>query len=193
MNKNRKLKIANNITKIIANILIISGVCMLLFIYLPFIRLLIPSTPIEVKPSSEFTVMIPSINARSKIVENVNPWEKSVYQKALQKGVAHARGTSFPGEAGTIFLFAHSSDVPWRITRTNTPFMKLPLIKNGDEIFLSKDGTLYRYKVIDKQTISPYDVSFLENTAQDRLILQTCTPPGTDWKRLLVFAELQKN
>lgn len=180
-------------TKLIANLLIIFGIGLLLFIYIPFLKLLIPSAPIQIKSSLEFTIMIPSINAESKIIESVDPWDKDLYQKALEKGVAHAKNTSLPGENGTIFLFAHSSDVPWRITRTNTPFMKLPLLKVGDTIYLSREDKTYEYQIVEKKTVSPYDVSFLEDTQSNRLILQTCTPPGTDWKRLLVFAELKEN
>src|SRR3989344_3894071 len=191
MSKN--LKRQNKITKIISNILIFSGLTLLLFIYAPFIKLILPSQKVEAAPTKKFTITIPSINAQARVVEQVDPWNKQDYQKALEKGVAHAKGTFLPGQKGTIFLFAHSSDLPWRITRTNTPFIKLPLIKNGDSIFLSLNGALFEYKVVEKKTVNPYDVSFLNDLSKSQVILQTCTPPGTALKRLLVFAEEVKN
>jgi len=173
---------------LISYTLMIIGLGILIFIYAPYIKLILPSEKILIKSTKEFTITIPAINAQSLVIENVDPWNKKNYQGALQKGVAQAKGTSFPGGNGTIFLFAHSSDAPWRITRTNTPFIKLPLLENGDSIFLSREDKLYEYIVTDKKTVNPYDTSFLTDLTKKILILQTCTPPGTDWKRLLIFA-----
>lgn len=144
----------------------------------------------QVKPISEaFNIRIPSIKVNLPVIENVNPWEKGEYLAALQRGVAHARGTSTPVGEGSMYLFAHSSDVPWRMTRYNTAFFRLGRVKLGDEIVITYAGKDYRYRVNDKKIVWPGEVEYLTRQDKNQLILQTCTPIGTALQRLLVFAE----
>lgn len=95
--------------------------------------------------------------------------------------------------SGTIYLFAHSSELPWRMTRQNTAFFKLDQLKSGDVIKLIKDGVEYIYFVKEKKTVWPNEVKYLKDLKKDQLILQTCTPIGTSLQRLLVFATLKTN
>jgi len=41
----------------------------------------------------------------------------------LQKGIAHAQGSVFPGMQGNIYLFAHSTDNWWNVGRYNAVFL----------------------------------------------------------------------
>lgn len=138
--------------------------------------------------SSEFMVHIPRLAIRSRVIENVNAWNKADYQSALQEGVAHASGSAMPNQNGSMFLFAHSSDVPWRMTRTNTAFFRLPQIKIGEKILVDYQGERYIYKVSDIKEVWPHEVEAVTQAQGDQLILQTCTPVGTALKRFLVFA-----
>lgn len=149
---------------------------------------LFPYTP-PVKIETGYSLEIPSIEAASPIIENVDPWNKDEYLDKLQLGVAHAEGTSLPGDGGTTYLFAHSSDVPWRLTRYNTAFFKLNNLQEGDEIIINKNGEQLKYSVTNKIVIRPTEVQYLTEDQGNVLILQTCTPIGTDWNRLLVFAK----
>lgn len=172
----------------IGNALMALSFFMLVVIYLPvFNAYFFPKNPL-IPPGAPF-ITIQKINAIAPIFFDVNPWDDKEYKEVLQKGIAHAKGTAKPGEKGTIYLFAHSSDLPWRITRYNTIFLKLNSLKNGDGITISGSGTEYRYKVTDKKIVSPKDIQYLANSPTNQLILQTCWPIGTDWNRLLVFAE----
>lgn len=163
----------------------------LLFIYYPLIKefLFPPHFNASQKAKIEFSIEIPSINVFSPIIANVDPFNPNEYLEKLKNGVAQAKGTSLPGQKGTIYLFAHSSDVPWRITRYNTAFFKLPFVKKGDRIIIRKDRKEYDYKVFDEKTVWPSEVSYLKKPQGDILILQTCTPVGTSLQRLLVFAK----
>ena len=107
----------------------------------------------------------------------------------MREGVAHAKGTSLPGEEDTVFLFAHSSDAPWNLTRYNTAFFLLGRLKLGDEVVIYRDNEKVDYRVTETRIVSPTQASFLEDLSVDQLILQTCWPVGTDYKRLLIFAE----
>ncbi len=137
----------------------------------------------------DFAISIPKIHAYAPIIKNVDPLNQKIYNEALKKGVAHAKNTSFPGEKGTIYLFAHSSGSPWELTRFNTIFLRLGELKKGDEVFIDYEGKLYTFTITDRKEIWPTETKYLENTKKDQLIIQTCTPIGTSLKRLLVFAK----
>jgi len=136
-----------------------------------------------------FSVVIPAIGANSRIIKNVDPGNETEYLTALQKGVAHAAGTAFPGEGGHIFLFAHSTDYIWNVGTYNAVFYLLYKVKLSDEIDIFYKGQRYVYQVIDKKIVDPSQVEYLtRKTNKEFLTLQTCWPPGTALKRLLVFA-----
>lgn len=161
---------------------------MLSFIYLPFLNLYLNPPKIKVEVGDGFYLTIPKISAQAEVFAQVDPFNQPEYREVLKKGIAHAKGTKLPGEGGTVFLFAHSSDSPFNITRYNTIFLRLGELESGDEVIINKDKKKYIYKVVEKKEIMPWDVSYLKDTKKDQLILQTCTPIGTAFKRLLVFA-----
>ena len=163
------------------------GAGFLAFIYFPYFLLYI-TPPQQTIPHTDFSINIPKIHAMSPIIKNVDPWNEKEYLEALQKGVAQARGTVLPGQTGTIYLFAHSSDVPWHITRYNIAFFRLGELRIGDAIFIQYQKKQYEYKVVRMQTVSPNNISVLVSQNKNQLILQTCTPIGTSFLRLLVFA-----
>lgn len=140
--------------------------------------------------SAEFSIAIPKIGANARVLTNVDPSNEKEYLSALQKGVAHAKGSAFPGLKGNIYLFAHSADNFWNVGRYNAVFYLLKELENGDDITVFFNGTRYDYDVSDKQVVDASDISHItSNIGQgEKLILQTCWPPGTAWKRLLVFA-----
>jgi len=113
---------------------------------------------------------------------------------ALKKGIAHALGTGLPGVKSdinrTIYLFAHSTSAPSLVAQYNAQFYLLNKMEIGDEINLTFWAKNYKYRVTEIKITDPSDVSFLTpQTDKELLVLATCTPPGTTWKRLLVIAE----
>jgi len=181
------------VEKYIANLgklIIATSVAFLIFIYYPIISIYLFPTPIQNNLSNQsWYITIPKIYAQAPIIPNVNAWDKTSYDKALEGGVAAASGFSLPGQGGTIFLFAHSSQDPWKITRLNTAFLRLNELNLGDQISITNQGKEYRYKVVDKKEVWPNEVKYLQTNSGEQLILQTCTPIGTSLKRLLVFAK----
>src|SRR3989344_2013013 len=75
-------------------------------------------TPID----SVFSILIPKIGANARVFPNIDPSNPDIFLPVLQKGVAHAAGTVFPGQAGNIYLFAHSADNFWDVGRNNAVF-----------------------------------------------------------------------
>ncbi len=144
-------------------------------------------TPID----TNFGIVIEKINANAKVVANVDPSSEREYYQALTLGVAHAKGTSLPGEKGNIYLFSHSTDAPWNIVRFNAIFYLLREVETGDRVIIFYQGKRFDYLVFDKVIARPNDVSFLTNRYDGEVLtLQTCDPPGTLFNRLIVRAKL---
>lgn len=141
----------------------------------------------------QFSIVIPKIGASSQVTPNVDPANQDEFLPVLQRGVAHAKGTVFPGMKGNIYLFAHSADNFWDVGRYNAAFYLLKDLSAGDEVVLFFEGKRFNYKISQLGIVDPDQVYFLtqsqEKNAKQKLILQTCWPPGTTWKRLIVFAD----
>lgn len=186
----KNMKQRKPISYFVGNGLMLLGAGLLLFIYYPILQVyLFPKEVGSNANSARSLIEIPKLHIAAPIIENVDPFNEKVYQEELTRGIAHAKGTSLPGKNGSIFLFAHSSDVPWRLSRYNTIFFRLGELNKRDEIIIKKDGKEYKYKVYDKKTVWPSEVKYLTDSKEDQLILQTCTPPGTAFQRLLIFAK----
>ena len=150
----------------------------------PTEQILIPIDPV-------FNILIPKIGANAKVFPNVDPSNPDVFLPVLQHGVAHAQGTFFPGQAGNIYLFAHSTDNFWEIGRYNAIFYLLKDLKEGDDIVVFYQNVRHNYRVTKLGIFNPSEVSFITRaeSGREQLILQTCWPPGTTWQRLMIFAE----
>lgn len=176
----------------IGNSLILLSLCGFIFLFYPLLSAYFLPRTIPSPQSRSFALWIPKIHASAQIIPNVDPWSEASYRPVLKKGVALAKGFSLPGQPGTVYLFAHSSGPPWEQTRNNTVFLRLPELEKGDEIVIWRDYKEYTYKVQSKVEVSPTEVDKVTRLKGDHLVLQTCTPIGTDWKRLLVFATEKK-
>ena len=136
-----------------------------------------------------FSIIIPKIDAKANILANVDTANEDEYSKALMKGVAHAKGTYFPGQGKPIFLFAHSTNSSFNIARYNAVFYLLSKLEEGDIVVIFFADKKYVYKVTNSVVTDPFDTSWLYDTKpNETLYLMTCTPPGTTWNRLLVLA-----
>lgn len=144
-------------------------------------------TPID----TNFGIVIEKINANARVVANVDPSDEKDYTQALAKGVAHAKGTTFPGQKGNIYLFSHSVDAPWNIVRYNAIFYLLSKLETGDRVIMFYQGKRYDYIVFDKAIVNPDDTHYLTDSYEESILtLQTCDPPGTLLNRLIVRAKL---
>ncbi|HEY5601447.1 MAG TPA: sortase [Patescibacteria group bacterium] len=139
--------------------------------------------------STEFAIVVEKIGANSVVVPNVDASDPAIYNQALKKGVAQAAGSAMPGQNGISFLFAHSTLNPWDVPRYNAVFYLLRTLEIGDRVIIYYQGRRFNYAVYDKQIVGANDVGFLRKQYNESvLVLQTCDPPGTTWKRLLIFA-----
>ncbi len=147
------------------------------------LEVLVPKDP-------EFSIIIPKLGANENVVADVNTAHEDEYLAALKTGVAHAEGSKKPGENGHVYLFAHSTNTFSNVSRYNAIFYLLYKLEEGDEINVYYKGVRHKYKVIGKKIVDPSEVEYLtKKTDKEFLTLQTCWPPGTIAKRLIVFAQ----
>lgn len=142
------------------------------------------------RATQEFALSIPKIGANSSIVPDVDPFDINTYQDALKRGIAHAKNSGKPGDGRRIFLFAHSTNSPLNYSEYNAVFYQLRLLSEGEKIFINYNGDSHIYIVKQKEVVSATDTHWLtEAGSGEQLVLQTCDPPGTSLRRLLVIAE----
>ncbi|MCX7881529.1 MAG: sortase [Patescibacteria group bacterium] len=150
----------------------------------------------EIKPvDQEFGIVIPKIQANAKVIANVDPFNEKIYQQALTKGVAHAKGTALPDVIGNTFIFSHSSVDWYTANRYNSVFYLLNKLEKDDEIYLYYQKQKYHYQVTEKKIVDASEMSYLkgDDNRVKTLTLMTCWPPGTNLKRLIVIARLINN
>lgn len=143
---------------------------------------------------NDFYVVIPKILAYSPIELDVDPYDKANYLKILQDDtVAMSSSSNMPGKGvgNMTFLFAHSTEQNVTDMRNNAVFYLLGEMKEGDPIFIRNGDDVYTYIVYKQMVVGAKEVEYLDYKEDDKevLILQTCWPLGTNWKRLLVFAQ----
>lgn len=135
----------------------------------------------------DYGITIPTLFLDEPVVFNVDPNDKPAYTAALKKGIAHASGTGFPDSPGVGYYFAHSSSPEFR-TQFNAVFYLLGKLQSGDDIYIWHEQKRYHYVVTEIKETDPNDVSFLNQPyPEETIVLQTCWPPGTTQRRLLVF------
>lgn len=143
-----------------------------------------PLDPGEVIPSDS-QIAIPKIGVTAPIIYPTTIDEKEL-QSYLPQGVVHYYGTANPGEVGNSFITGHSSNYWWIKGNYNYVFLNLDKLTVGDQAKIYRNGKKYIYAVTGTSVVDPTDTSVLAATDTPTLTLMTCTPPGTNWKRLIV-------
>ncbi|MFI0482565.1 class E sortase [Actinomadura sp. 9N215] len=116
---------------------------------------------------------------------------EGVGEPVLRRGVGHYPGTARPGQEGNTVLLGHR-------TTWLRPFNQLDRMRRGDRIVLRVGRTSYVYRVRSKHVIKPRDRDVLEPVPFDwrsapdgeYVTLITCTPKGSDRRRLVVVGKL---
>ena len=139
---------------------------------------------------NEMELIIPKIAVRTQVLANVDPNREAEYDSILSNKAAHAIGSSLPGEKGLIYLFGHSTNSIFNKDFFNPVFYSVKNLEAGDQIALLYNGKVYVYKVSEKMVVNADDFTAVKaGQDEEKLVLQTCWPPGTSWKRLLIIAK----
>lgn len=160
----------------------------------------IPNLDMSISPPDE-RIIIPRINKNVPIVKTSDQnlikrdWsalEKEI-QGALRDGVVHYPGTAEPGANGNVVITGHSSYFAWDPGRFKDVFALLHQVVIGDKIMVFHNQKLYVYEVYDIKVVTPDKVDVLTQGKENKLTLITCTPVGTNLKRLVVIAKPVNN
>jgi len=202
-NSNFKIKSSSNLIIFIGLVFLIVGLLIFFLTFYPVVKEEVRYQIVtkkdftqkkQLKPVDEnFGIVIPKIAANAKVIANVDPFAEKEYQKALTKGVAHAKGTQLPDQAGNTFIFAHSS-VDWYIAnRYNSVFYLLNKLEKNDDVFIFYQKQKYHFQVVEKKVVEASEINYLKGDNQNKILtLMTCWPPGTNLKRLILLAKLVK-
>lgn len=137
----------------------------------------------------DFNLTIPKIQLNAPVLTNIDPYNEKEYLKSLELGLAHAKGTGLPGQGETIYIFGHSSRFIWDNNPYGAVFYLLGKLNKADKIIITYNGKPFLYQVSEKKIMEGNDFSLLNVGVKERLVLQTCWPPASNWKRLVVIAE----
>jgi len=119
---------------------------------------------------------IAKINLDAVIVEGTS-------RKSLKLGPGHMEDSAVPGSSGNSVIVAHR----------DTFFRHLDELREGDGIYLHRQGEVYRFEVTGRRVVEPADLSALRQSPSAQLTLITCYPThyiGPAPKRLVVVARL---
>lgn len=139
------------------------------------------------------TLVIDSLGIKAPIVFDVPPDNKQIYKK-LEDGVVHYSSTSKPGEAGVALILGHSSAYPWYKGRYGSVFALLSKLKPGDRFYVQyEDGRTFIYEMKQAIVFNPFSsdarLAKLEQEPNPSLVLVSCYPVGTNYRRIAVQAE----
>lgn len=112
-------------------------------------------------------------------------------QKGLREGVVVHPISRAPGSYGNFFITGHSSYYAWDQGRFKDVFALLHEVAEGDIVEVYWEGKKYTYKLSLKEVVLPTDTEVLNQPNDKSIItLMTCTPVGTNKKRLILKGEL---
>jgi len=139
------------------------------------------------------SLVIKSIGVEAPVVigQSIN---KKLLEKDLNRGVVYYPGSVLPGENGQMVILGHSAPPNWPHIKYDYIFSNIENLNPGDQIILNFNNTQYIYAVTDKKIIQQgqdfiNDEAILSNNI---LTLISCWPPGKNYQRITVTAQLQK-
>lgn len=146
-----------------------------------------PSYKVETKnKKGAYLLSIPKLHVKNAIV--------STADQDLNTHLVHFNPTNMPPAAGNAVIFGHST-LPQLFDASNykTIFSYLYKLTPGDDIFITINGAMFTYKIVNAVVVEPEDTSILiQSYDASYITLVTCTPPGTVWKRLALKAKLEE-
>ena len=138
------------------------------------------------------TLEIPKISISVPIVFATST-DKTSLAKDLDLGTVYYPGSVYPGETGQIIILGHSAPPGWPTIKHDWVFTDLDKLAPGDSIMIDLNNKQYTYTVKQKTIIKRgADVPSNYLTGSNNVLtLISCWPPGKDYQRITVEAELQ--
>jgi len=137
------------------------------------------------------TLEIPKISVSVPIIFPSSA-SKAALEKDLNLGVVYYPGSVYPGQTGQIVILGHSAPPNWPKLRNDSAFSDLEKLSPGDTILIDLNNKQYTYRVKQKTIVERgADVPRDNASANSNILtLISCWPPGKDYQRITVQAEL---
>ena len=132
-------------------------------------------------------LVIPTIGLDTKVIQLGTKLDKygQIAWETAPFAVGQHKGLAGPGQNGNMVLSGHISS-----PSEGAVFHHLPDLKVGEGVIVATDERQYLYRVTDIKTVTPDDVSVLDQTPDPTATLLTCVPDGIYSHRLVVTARL---
>lgn len=140
------------------------------------------------------TLVIEKIGVSAPVVFGVASNSDTIL-KNLENGVVHYSDTPKPGLEGLSIILGHSSAYPWYKGDYGSAFALLGKLQPGDKFSVRyNDGRTFNFNVKQSVIFSPFAndsrLAQIEKSPGTSLVLISCWPIGTNYKRIAVQAEL---
>ena len=146
----------------------------------------------EIKISDSAILTIGKIGVSAPIVFGISDKTKDIYDN-LSRGVVHYSPSPKPGEKGASIILGHSSDYLWKKNAYGSVFALLGKLAPGDRLQVQYDnGTVLTFEVKQSLIFAPFSndsrLDKIEGCTDSSLVLVSCWPVGTAYKRIAVEA-----
>jgi LPXTG-site transpeptidase (sortase) family protein len=146
----------------------------------------------EVYQGKEKVLEIPRIGISAPIIFFDEPTDNDTLSEALDEGTVHFPDSVLPGQTGPTIILGHSAPPGWPKIKYDWVFSEVSLLEERDEIIIYFSAKKHIYHVKNKVFLDRGEEIPAEtySTSGNTLILLSCWPPGKDYKRIAVIAEL---
>jgi LPXTG-site transpeptidase (sortase) family protein len=146
-------------------------------------------TAINPFPQSAASLIIPKLGIAAPIIFSQSAENKDILRD-LHSGAAHYPGSALFGERGVGIVLGHSSAFPWYQGNYGSVFSLLHRLTVGDEFFVFYENKIYTYRVSKTDIVMPKNFQVENPDGGSHLVLLSCWPVGTNWRRIVVFSDL---
>lgn len=144
--------------------------------------------------SENNSLIIPALGLSTPVII-AQSTDKKALADDLDKGAVYYPGSVLPGQNGQMVILGHSAPPNWPKIKHDWIFSDINNLNMEDQITLNFNNTQYVYKFKDKKIIKVGDdISNTELSKTNNILtLVSCWPPGKDYQRIAITAELVRN
>lgn len=154
----------------------------------PLVRRILP-----VVQSKDYVLVIPALGVKAPIVLEKSTDPDQIFNR-LEEGVVHYNDSPLPGEPGVSLILGHSSAYPWYKGQYGSVFALLNKLQPGETFTVQNGSRTLTYKVTGSLVFHPFSkdksIQQFEQASGSNIILVSCWPVGTNFKRIAVKAQL---
>ena len=99
----------------------------------------------------------------------------------------------YPGQTGQIVILGHSAPPGWPKIKHDWVFTDLQKLSPGDKVMVDVNNKQFTYVVKQKTIIKRGADVPTDTSSVNSLTLISCWPPGKDYQRIAVQADLSVN